>query len=60
MKLIIAIGEEKFLQQLAIEEQFGVTVEEKEHHKEKLHEKKGHGAMIGYNYDDSCSKVPGN
>lgn len=44
-------GEEKFLHQLAIEEQFGITMEEKESQKEK-HEKKGHGASIGYNYDD--------
>lgn len=46
------VGEEKFLQQLAIEEQFGVTIEEKEMQKEKLSEKKGTGAAIGYNYND--------
>lgn len=48
----LGIGEDKFLQQLAIEEQFGVTIEEKEMQKEKLHEKKGTGAAIGYNYND--------
>uniref|UniRef100_S4PJM5 CLK4-associating serine/arginine rich protein n=1 Tax=Pararge aegeria TaxID=116150 RepID=S4PJM5_9NEOP len=48
----LGISEDKFLQQLAIEEQFGVTVEEKETHKEKLSEKKGAGAAIGYNYND--------
>lgn len=46
------LGEDKFLQQLAIEEQFGVTIEEKEHQKEKLSEKKGTGVAIGYNYSD--------
>lgn len=48
----VILGEDKFLQQLAIEEQFGVTVEEKEQHKEKLSEKKGTGAAIGYNYNE--------
>lgn len=57
-------GEEKFLQQLAIEEQFGVTIEEKEMQKERLNEKKGTGAAIGYNYNDpgaqpSCSNPIG-
>uniref|UniRef100_A0A1E1WQ85 Suppressor of white apricot N-terminal domain-containing protein n=1 Tax=Pectinophora gossypiella TaxID=13191 RepID=A0A1E1WQ85_PECGO len=56
----LGISEDKFLQQLAIEEQFGVTIEEKEMQKERLHEKKGTGAAIGYNYNDpgaqpSCS-----
>jgi hypothetical protein len=46
------LGEDKFLQQLAIEEQFGVTIEEKEMQKEKLLEKKGTGAAIGYNYNN--------
>lgn len=45
-------GEDKFLQQLAIEEQFGVTLEEKEVQREKLNERKGTGAAIGYNYND--------
>ncbi|XP_013191530.1 CLK4-associating serine/arginine rich protein [Amyelois transitella] len=59
----LGISEDKFLQQLAIEEQFGVTIEEKEMQKEKLHEKKGTGAAIGYNYNDpgaqpSCSNGP--
>lgn len=45
-------GEDKFLQQLAIEEQFGVTIDEKEMQKEKLGEKKGMGAAIAYNYSD--------
>lgn len=48
----VVLGEDKFLQQLAIEEQFGVTIEEKETQKEKLHEKKGTGAAIAYNYSD--------
>ncbi|CAG9100617.1 unnamed protein product [Plutella xylostella] len=56
----LGISEDKFLQQLAIEEQFGVTIEEKEAQKEKLNEKKGVGVAIGYNYNDpgaqpSCS-----
>ncbi|XP_077293072.1 uncharacterized protein LOC143916059 [Arctopsyche grandis] len=55
--IFLGISEEKFLHQLAIEEQFGVTLEEKELQKEKLHEKnKVHGATIGYNYDDSSAK----
>lgn len=57
---MFVIGEHKFLQQLDIEEKFGVTIEEKEAQKEKLNEKKGTGAAIGYNYNDpgaqpSCS-----
>ncbi|GBP34930.1 hypothetical protein EVAR_26521_1 [Eumeta japonica] len=61
--VFLGIGEDKFLQQLAIEEQFGVTIEEKEAQREKLHEKKGQGAAIGYNYSDpssqpSCSTGP--
>ncbi|XP_026493997.2 CLK4-associating serine/arginine rich protein [Vanessa tameamea] len=48
----LGISEDKFLQQLAIEEQFGVTIEEKELQKEKLSEKKGTGAAIGYVYTD--------
>ncbi|KAJ2951824.1 hypothetical protein O0L34_g13987 [Tuta absoluta] len=48
----LGISEDKFLQQLAIEEQFGVTIEEKEAQKEKLNEKKGTGVAIGYNYND--------
>ncbi|KAJ0176146.1 hypothetical protein K1T71_008320 [Dendrolimus kikuchii] len=48
----LGISEDKFLQQLAIEEQFGVTIEEKELQKEKLNEKKGTGVAIGYNYND--------
>lgn len=52
-------GEDKFLQQLAIEEQFGVTVEEKEMQKEKLHERKGMGAAIGYNYNDPGAQPSG-
>ncbi|XP_063625214.1 CLK4-associating serine/arginine rich protein [Cydia splendana] len=60
----LGISEEKFLQQLAIEEQFGVTIEEKEMQKERLNEKKGMGAAIGYNYNDpgaqpSCSNPTG-
>ncbi|XP_047997754.1 CLK4-associating serine/arginine rich protein isoform X2 [Leguminivora glycinivorella] len=60
----LGISEEKFLQQLAIEEQFGVTIEEKEMQKERLNEKKGTGAAIGYNYNDpgaqpSCSNPTG-
>ncbi|KAI8432180.1 hypothetical protein MSG28_004641 [Choristoneura fumiferana] len=60
----LGISEEKFLQQLAIEEQFGVTIEEKEMQKERLNEKKGTGAAIGYNYNDpgaqpSCSNPIG-
>lgn len=50
--LICVLGEDKFLQQLAIEEQFGVTLEEKEVQREKLNEKRGTGAAIGYNYND--------
>lgn len=50
-KLLVS-GEDKFLQQLAIEEQYGVTIEEKEAQKEKLQEKKGTGVAIGYNYND--------
>ncbi|KAG6441004.1 hypothetical protein O3G_MSEX001599 [Manduca sexta] len=61
--VFLGISEDKFLQQLAIEEQFGVTIEEKELQKEKLHEKKSGGAAIGYNYNDpgsqpSCSTGP--
>ncbi|XP_050343995.1 CLK4-associating serine/arginine rich protein isoform X2 [Nymphalis io] len=48
----LGISEDKFLQQLAIEEQFGVTIEEKELQREKLSEKKGTGAAIGYVYTD--------
>lgn len=50
--IAFVLGEDKFLQQLAIEEQYGVTVEEKEMQKERLSEKKGTGAAIGYNYND--------
>lgn len=50
--MYIIVGEDKFLQQLAIEEQFGVTVEEKETQREKLSEKRGTGAAIGYNYNE--------
>lgn len=56
-KETLFLGEDKFLQQLAIEEQFGVTIEEKEAQKEKLHERKGTGAAIGYNYNDPGSIV---
>lgn len=52
-------GEDKFLRQLAIEEQFGVTIEEKEMQKEKLNEKKGTGAAIGYNYTDPGAQPSG-
>ncbi|KOB76015.1 Splicing factor, arginine/serine-rich 16 [Operophtera brumata] len=48
----LGMGEDKFLQQLAIEEQFGVTLEEKEVQRERLNERKGTGAAIGYNYND--------
>lgn len=44
---------------MAIEEQFGVTIEEKEMQKEKLHEKKGTGAAIGYNYSDPGAQPSG-
>ncbi|XP_068628766.1 CLK4-associating serine/arginine rich protein isoform X2 [Battus philenor] len=59
----LGISEDKFLQQLALEEQFGVTIDEKELQKEKLSEKKGMGAAIAYNYNDpgaqpSCSNGP--
>ncbi|KAH9642205.1 hypothetical protein HF086_005535 [Spodoptera exigua] len=57
--VFLGISEDKFLQQLAIEEQFGVTIEEKEHQKEKLHEKKGTGAAIGYNYNDPGAQPSG-
>lgn len=48
----LGISEDKFLQQLTIEEQFGVTIEEKEMQREKLSEKRGTGAAIGYNYNE--------
>ncbi|CAK1543078.1 unnamed protein product [Leptosia nina] len=59
----LGISEEKFLQQLAIEEQFGITIEEKEMQRDRLSEKKGTGVAIGYNYNDpgaqpSCSNGP--
>ncbi|VVC94415.1 unnamed protein product [Leptidea sinapis] len=61
--VFLGISEDKFLEQLAIEEQFGVTLEEKEMQKGKLNEKKGTGVAIGYNYNDpgaqpSCSNGP--
>lgn len=56
LKLYYLLGEEKFLQQLAIEEQFGITIEEKEMQKERLNEKKGTGVAIGYNYSDPGSQ----
>ncbi|XP_047507943.1 CLK4-associating serine/arginine rich protein isoform X2 [Pieris napi] len=59
----LGISEDKFLKQLALEEQFGITIEEREMQKERLNEKKGTGVAIGYNYNDpgsqpSCSNGP--
>lgn len=52
MRIFLFLGEEKFLHQLAVEERFGVTLEEKEAQREKA-EKKGTGVAIGYNYDEN-------
>lgn len=49
----LGISEDKFLHQLEIEEQYGVTLEEKEAQREKEKEKKSGGAAIGYSYTDT-------
>ncbi|KAK9499038.1 hypothetical protein O3M35_003554 [Rhynocoris fuscipes] len=51
----LGVGEEKFLQQLHMEEQFGAVNVESNQNKKKP---TGGGAAIGLNYDDPTAPVP--